>query len=307
MQQQFLSQNSPKALEGNSVSLSSDGNTLSVGARSYNGVGAVFIYVRQNGTWSTIPQTTLLGSSNSNLGISNAISYDGNTLVAGANTYNSNEGAAYVYQKTGSTWSNGVLLQGDISQPSVSQGFSVSISGDGLTIASCSSSYNNNDGALFIFKYNGTNWNLFQTMVGPTGSGASFGISSYFSSDGSVLIVGGSNYNSSTGAAWLYSNNGSAYVQQKFWQGTPGSSFGISVRISGDGSVAVIGDITYNTNGAVFVYDGPFWNTLQILQGTTQGSSDKQGGGCSISENGKTIAFVGSGANNAYGGIWIFG
>ncbi len=76
-----------------------------VGASGTNSsTGATYVFVRSGGTWSQ--QAELIASdgvSNDNFGISVAISRS--TAVVGADTKNANVGAAYVFVRSGTLWS----------------------------------------------------------------------------------------------------------------------------------------------------------------------------------------------------------
>ena len=115
---------------------------LQVSARNANqNTGVAFIYTRASTSVPWIVAATLNpGLSGSTFGRQVVISGDGGTVVVGASTYNSDEGAVFVYIRSGSTWSaspSGTLLT--TSAPYVSAanklGIDVSISSDGLIIA----------------------------------------------------------------------------------------------------------------------------------------------------------------------------
>jgi hypothetical protein len=93
---------------GLSLSISANGNTLAVGAPSYfGGVGAVWVFTRSGTTWtqqgSSIGPLNPPGSACS-FGSSISISADGNTLVAGAVNDGFGVGAAWVFTRSGSVW-----------------------------------------------------------------------------------------------------------------------------------------------------------------------------------------------------------
>ncbi len=93
---------------GSSVAISSDGNTVLVGAQIDNqSHGAAWVFVRSGSTWTQqgpklVPND---GSNapNSAFGSSVALSGDGNTAVIGGDM-DSGTGAAWVYTRSGATW-----------------------------------------------------------------------------------------------------------------------------------------------------------------------------------------------------------
>ena len=95
---------------GNSVALSSDGNTALVGAvfadiGSNTDQGAAYVFVRSGSTWAQQAKLTASdGAANDQFGFSVALSSDGNTALVGAWLAdigsNTDQGAAYVFAAT---------------------------------------------------------------------------------------------------------------------------------------------------------------------------------------------------------------
>jgi len=125
------------AFQGQSVSISGDGNTAIVGG-NYDDYysGAVWIFTRSNGVWSQ-QGNKLVGTGavgNAYQGTSVSISGDGNTAIVGGSGDSSNYGAAWIYHRSGSLWSQqGDKLVGTGAVGNANQGASVSISADGNT------------------------------------------------------------------------------------------------------------------------------------------------------------------------------
>jgi hypothetical protein len=120
--------------QGTSVSLSSDGNTLITGAPADTGAtGAAWIFTRSGVTWNQ--QDKLVGSNGTgaNQGQSVAVSGDGNTALVGGWLDNSFVGAAWVFVRSGNTWSEQQKLVGTGYIDLPSQGSSVALSDDGNT------------------------------------------------------------------------------------------------------------------------------------------------------------------------------
>jgi len=154
---------------GNSVALSSDGNTLAVGApaqptpdASPGGAGAAYVYTRTSGIWSqqalvtaSNPQAGDLVEAGDNFGGSVALSGDGNTLAVGAQFEDSgrtgvtpgsvdeatsgnaahDSGAVYVYKRTAGTWSQQAYVKASNTGADDTFGNSVALSNDGNTLA----------------------------------------------------------------------------------------------------------------------------------------------------------------------------
>ncbi|MCU0658545.1 MAG: hypothetical protein MUF64_25795, partial [Polyangiaceae bacterium] len=127
---------------GWSVALSSDGNTALIGAseESDGGTvlnGAAYVFTRTSGVWTQ--QQKILASdkaNNDNFGWSVALSSDGNTALIGAAREDdgpSNSGAAYVFTRTASVWTQQQkILAADKASGDVF-GNSVALSSDGNT------------------------------------------------------------------------------------------------------------------------------------------------------------------------------
>lgn len=89
---------------GSSCSLSSDGNTCSLGAPEDNINGSIYIFTRSGITWTQ--QARLVGTPSAQVeqGYSTSLSGDGNTVISGAPFDSSNVGAIWVFTRTGTTW-----------------------------------------------------------------------------------------------------------------------------------------------------------------------------------------------------------
>ena len=85
-------------------------------------------------------------------GQSVAISADGNTAIVGGPNDNSNAGGAWIFKRSGSTWTQqGAELVGTGATGAARQGKSVAISGDGTTVIIGGPGDNSNAGAVWIF------------------------------------------------------------------------------------------------------------------------------------------------------------
>jgi len=253
---------------GSSVKLSSDGDTLAVGAlgedsnatgidgdqgdNSASGSGAVYVFIRSGATWS---QQAYVKASNTEsfdrFGYSLGLSDDGNTLAVGAYT----EGSS----ATG--------IDGDQSDNTATD-----------------------SGAVYIFTRSGTTWTQQAYIkASNAGAGDKFGISIALSGDGNVLAVGAHYEDSSaiglngdqsnntateSGAAYLFNRSRGTWSQQAYIKAsnnTGGSDkLGKSVVLTADGATLAVGaryedssatgidgdqsDNTASASGAVYLY-----------------------------------------------------
>lgn len=239
---------------GCSVALSGDGNTAVVGAYGDNSsVGAAYIFVRDNGSWTQqgpkLVPTNNIGQLGY-FGIASAMSYDGNTVVIGAEGDAGYAGAAYVFRRSGGVWTQEAKFT-SIGGIGVTQyfGSAVAISGDGLTVGVGARGDNNFRGAAYMFvRTPGTsNWSNQGGKLVPTnilGTAQYFGSSIALSGDGNVALIGAYADNNFAGAVFNYNRFGvNWFNQQKFAPlgATGNSRYGSSVAISADGTVALVG------------------------------------------------------------------
>src|ERR1035438_118861 len=275
------------AEQGYSVALSSDGNTALVGGPNDNyntstlgWAGAAWVYTRSGGVWkqqgSKLVGTGAVG--NAKRGSSVALSADGHTAIVGGPDDNGGAGAAWVFTRSGSVWTQqGGKLVGTGAEGNASQGGSVALSSDGNTaiVGGATDSYYN--GAAWVFTRSGSVWTQQGGKLVAAGVAwnPTQGSSVALSGDGNTAIVGGpSNFgNAAMGAAWVYTGSGGVWTQQSgnlVGTGAVGAADqGSSVALSSDGNTAIVGGSRDNTSagaaGAAWVYtrSGGVW----FLQG----------------------------------------
>jgi hypothetical protein len=269
-------------------SISGDGLTIAVGAM--NGKkGYIFLY--SGGSWSqqaAIANPTG-GTHNSDFGNKCALSQDGNTMVMTARSdhalANDFDGAAYVFVRSGTSWSMQQKIQASVSEgPSAKFGESCDISWDGNTIAIGCFRCNTNSGAVFVFTRSGSTWtqeqkiqptdiaqqDLFAITVGISGDGNSIVAGSYSEDNGSFL---------SAGALYAFSRSGTTWSQEiKLYSSDTASNdeFGYGVAIAKDTGTVIAGArfeaASGVKSGSAYVFTAPLSSalrdTLSIEAGT---------------------------------------
>ncbi len=295
---------------GESVALSSDGNTLAVSAptedsaatgingdqadNSITNAGAVYVFTRSGTTWTQ--QAYVKASSNiytaKAFGLSLALSGDGDTLAVGAD------------DRSNATGING-------SQSNTSAGGS---------------------GAVYVFTRGGTTWSQqAYVKASNTEGGDAFGEDVALSSDGNTLVVGaggedsnatginGSQTNNSastSGAVYVFTRGGGTWSQQAYVKASntdANDRFGIYVALSGDGNTLAVsavdvvthgeasnatginGDQTNNSapnSGAVYVFtrSGTTWTQQAYVKSSNSEASDRFGWGIALSGDGNRLA-----------------
>jgi hypothetical protein len=202
-----------RALQGFSVSLSSDGNTALVGGYADSGnVGASWVFTRTGSVWAQqgrkLVGTGAMGSSRQ--GNSVALSGDGNTAMLGGYADDSLKGAVWVFTQVNGIWSQeGAKLIGSGAVNGVLgafQGYSVSLSSNGNSAIVGGYPDNNFAGAAWVYTRTGGVWSqLGSKLVGSGAAGnAELGVSVSLSADGNTAIVGGFADDTLKGAAWVF-------------------------------------------------------------------------------------------------------
>ena len=306
---------------GSSVALSGDGSTALIGGPGDNGrVGAAWVFTRSGSTW-TQQGSKLTGSGeigNGEFGWSVALSGDGSTGLIGGRSDNGGVGAAWVYTRSGSTWTQqGSKLTGSGEIGNGLFGASVALSSDGGTALIGAPRDNATIGAAWVFTRSGSTWTQQGSkLTGAGGSGtgaAGWGVA--LSADGSTALVGGLLDNTSAGAAWVYVRSGSTWAQQgsklTIRIGENGSGeLGSSVALSGDGNLALIGGPGDSNNaGAVWVFtrsNGVWTDQGPKLTGAGETGAGQFGASVSLSSDGGTAVIGGPADNGGRGAAWVF-
>ena len=293
---------------GTSVALSADGNTAVIGGPGDGTHGAVWIFTRSGSAWSQ-QGSKLTGSGatgETHIGFGVAVSADGATALAGGPGDESETGAAWVFTRSGPTWSQqGEKLTGAAEESGFAQfGLSVSLSGDGSAALIGGPADSGDAGAAWAFTRSASAWSQQgKKLTGGGESGAGqFGLSVALSATGSTAMIGGPHDNVQVGAAWPFARSGSTWSQQGAkLRGGPEEigegQFGQSVALSSDGSTALIG--AYFENEVV----GAAWEFIRHASAWESLGGKKVGGGEEgKAEYGLSVALSADGDSGLVGG-----
>jgi FG-GAP repeat len=305
---------------GRSVALSADGDTALVGApRDNSGLGAVWVFTRSGATW--VQQAELTGSDESGrgwFGRSVALSADGDTALVGGYVDHSNVGAAWVFRRSSSTWTQqGSKLTGAEEAGAGEFGWSVALSGDGETALVGGREDGGGVGAAWVFVRSGSTWaQQGSKLTGGEEAGAGeFGDGVALSGDGETALVGGREDAGGVGAAWVFVRSGSTWAQQgsKLTGGEEAGAgeLGDSVALSVDGETALLGGEQDGGGvGAawVFVRSGSAWAQQgSKLTGGEERGKGELGWSVALSGEGDTALIGGIGDSAKAGAAWAFG
>ena len=303
---------------GRSVSFSSDGSRVAIGAPGNDGNGSdsghVRIYDYNGSAWTQLG-TDIDGEAAGDLsGWSVSLSSDGSRVAIGAkdnagNGSDSGHVRVFKYQVISgtATWTQlGLDIDGEAANDY--SGESVSLSSDGSRVAigaRGNDDNGSNSGHVRIFSYTPSgvsSWTQVGIDIDGEAAGDLSGRSVSLSSDGSRVAIGASGNDenrSNSGHVRIYNYNGSAWVQvgADIDGEAENDGSGESVSLSSDGSRVAIGALANDDNGSnsghVRVYSISSGETYQYVW-------DVDGGG--IPSNGTYYATVAAAdkAGNAY-------
>jgi FG-GAP repeat len=330
---------------GSAVALSADGTTALVGApRNHPAAGAVWVFTRAGSAW--LQQGSPLNSGgpetepgpceaepeepgDCGFGASVALSADGNTALIGSPITTepcsepagvcSGQGAASVYVRSGTTWTQQgpPLTGGEEETPSAHFGRSVALSADGNTALVAAPGDHAHHGAVWTFVRSGSSWTQLGPKITPGKEGLEdfFGAGLAVSADGSTALVGGPGNFGGDGAAWVFARSGSGWTQQgsKLTGRAEESGlarFGRSVAISQDGSLALVGGFADNAHtGAAWTFarSGSVWTQV----GTKLTASEEVGHALfgrsvALAPDGSSALIGGPGDSAKEGAAWAF-
>jgi lipocalin len=307
--------------QGYAVSISADGNTALVSSYAdSNNTGAIWLFTRSGSVWSQ-QGAKLVGTGSSGTpyqGFSAALSSDGNTAIVGGYWDNNFAGAAWVFVRVGSTWSQqGSKLVGSGGSANAEQGYSVALSSDGNTAIVGGPNDNSGVGAAWVYTRTNRVWTQQGTkLIGAGGVGnQSQGWSVALSADGNTALVGGSDDNSFAGAGWVFTRTANVWSQQgNKLVGTGAAGIAhqaTSVSLAADGNTAMLGgsdDNNFAGASWIFTRAGSVWSQFgsKLVGSGAVGTNVRQGISVGLSGDGST-AIVGGFADNSFAGAaWVF-
>ena len=291
---------------GSSVVIS--GETIIVGAPAGPGwldeTGAAYVFTRSSGVWTQQAKLTGDDSAIEDL-FGKSVAFANETAIIGANLHDeveSDTGAAYVFTRSGSVWTQQAKLTADDAAQSDAFGYFVSISGDTAVVGAPwdDDGVSNESGSAYIFTRSGGAWTQQAKLTAADfATDDRFGQSVAISGDTAFVgSAGNDNHGIDAGAVYLYTHSEDAWTQQA--KLTPddsarGEYFGCSVSVSDD--TAIIGvyrdeDNGYESGAAyVFTYSESGWAQQAKLTADDIAENDYFGYVVAISGN---TAVIGS-------------
>jgi hypothetical protein len=330
----------PGNLLGFSVAVSADGATLAAGAYGKDaGRGAVYVFQRPAGGWTTGTETAILTASDrvggDFFGFSLALSADGSTLAVGtplANAPADDQGAVYLYERPGGGWATSSTFAAKLtaSDGAISDqlGSATALSADGATVATGAPNAAGVKGAAYIFLRPGGGWATTAAFTAKltASDGAvpdAFGSSIALAGDGATVAIGAPLANAPAidqGAVYVFQRPGGGWVTTSAFtaklgasDGNTGDFLGASVALTPDGSALAAGANGKSSNtGTAYFYQRPgaTWATTSTfaakLTASDGATSDNFGQAIALSADGGAVAAGAPGDDSARGGAYVF-
>ena len=189
-----------------------EGDTAVVGVSADGNLrGSVQVFVRSGATW-TAQQRILASDGISPDGFARSVAINGNTLIVGAPIASGGSfrtGAAYVFVRSGSVWTQQQKLFTAENRPQSSFGAGVAIENNTIIVSSPLNNIPTNGGAAFVFQRSGTVWTETQKISGADSKiGDAFGNSVDLSNSNAVIGSAGDAIGSLfAGSAYLFALN----------------------------------------------------------------------------------------------------
>jgi hypothetical protein len=302
---------------GRSVSVS--GDTAIVGAYFADVVGnsdqgAAYVFVRSGGTWTGQQNLTASdGAADDLFGWS--VSVSGDTAVVGTihgDGSVASSGSAYVFVRSGSTWTEQAKLTASDGATDDWFGSSVSLNGDTVVVGAHYDDDNGlQSGSAYVFVRSGSTWTEQAKLRASDGAVYDYFGHSVSVSGGTVVV--GAHGDDDNGSSYVFERSGSAWTEEAKLTASDGAvwdDFGWSVSVSGD--TAVVGTDT-DTDGSAYVFvrtgssPSSTWSEQAKLSASDGAAWDNFGWSVSVSGDTAVVgAYWADGSVSASGGAYVF-
>ena len=326
----LASDGQPGEYLGTSVAISDDGSTIVAGAPYWpangQGNGALYVFVMPHGGWKNATQNARLTTTDgADVNLGDAVALSGNTIVAGGETFNTDQGAAYVYVKPNGGWRN--MTQSARLTPSdgkdADMGWSVAISGDTVVAGAPLTGTGSEGNGAYVFVEPKAGWkNSTETAKLTASGGTGFELGRSVSISGDTIAVGAPRRRADNGAVCVYvkPDGGWRSMTQNATLTVPpeDNSLGYSVSADSTGKNIIAGDPGWQDGlgqGAVVLFVKPTagWRTTSNFKTRLTASDGKNPDqlGTSVSAAGSSIVagapYATIGSNPEEGAAYVFG
>ena len=300
---------------GHAVAIS--GDTVVVGA-PYDDIatsvnqGSAYVFVRSGGSWSLQAKLTAADGAASD-GFGHAVAISGDTIVVGADGDNAatvDQGSAYVFVRSASTWSQQAQLTAADGAASDYFGSSVAVSGDTVVVGAWGDDVGANagQGSAYVFVRSGTSWSAQQKLTAADGAASDY-FGSSVAISGGTAVVGAPNDDvgarEDQGSAYVFVRSGTTWSEQQKLtadDGVAGDYFGLSVAVSGNTVVVgapwkIVGVKADQGAAYVFTRSGATWSQQAQLIGANGAAGDDFGYSVAISGAAVLVGAYGADVN----------
>ena len=304
---------------GHSAAMS--GDTIVVGKPEFGGdtLGAVYVFIKPASGWADMTESAKLTASDVTRWLGYSVAISGDTIVAGAPDPNSS-GAAYVFVKPASGWSNmtETAKLTVTNQTTYSFGSSVSLSGNTLVVGTCIDRGFCIDGA-YVFLKPKSGWNTTSKYKARLTASDDMGSQPCFSCAVSILgnvvvagapeaTVGSNNYR---GAAYVFVKPASGWTDMtetaKLTASDGGAPGGLGYSVVLIGNTVVAG--ASGGQGAVCVFVKPATGWASMTETAKLTASDGRPEdllGSSVATDGSRVVAGAYGAKGRLGTAYVF-
>ena len=295
---------------GTSVSVS--GDTALIGARlddaPLSNSGSAYVFTRVGTIWSEEDKLTASDATSDDI-LGQSVSLSGDTALVGAHIADGNvvsSGAAYVYTRSGTLWSEEAKLEASDGASGDQFGWSVSLSGDTALVGAQFDDAPTNSGSAYVFTRAGTVWSEEAILrASDAALEDRFGVSVSVSVSGDVALIGAYLDDapiSNQGSAYLFSRTVTTWIEGgklTASDGTASDFVGYSVSLSGNS--ALVG--AYGVDIPIAGDAGSAYVSLISTTPATTYCTGKTGNLCGTG----TISFTGTPSASATSGFIVRG
>jgi hypothetical protein len=266
---------------GRTTAISDDGLSIASAAwnndNGANNAGAVYVYDFDGVNWVQRGIEIMGAAADDMIGFSIDLNSDGTVLAIGNplsdGTGFNESGKIEIYKWDGTIWSPKGLIAPSIADIRIGTSIALDSIGDAIVLGAPGNGNVTPAGRPYVYDWNGSIW--IERGSFPTLSGDSFfGSTVDIASDGNTVIVGaknGGNLQAGTGEVWMYSWNGSAWIDKgSGLSGAFETEFGKCVAMSSSGNVIVVGNVN-ESSVSIYEWNGTNWSLkgIEIIELTT--------------------------------------
>jgi MYXO-CTERM domain-containing protein len=298
---------------GWSVSQISDRIVVGAPAGGQDEPGAAYVFVQSGGTWTQEAKLTV-SAPPGNPQFGYAVSASDSTVIVGARYAQESAGAAYVFARNGTIWTQQAELLASDGAQGDELGTSVALSGGTAVVGAPARDFHH--GVAFVFAQSGTTWTQQAELSANDGAtDDAFGTSVALSGTTAIVGAPGRPVHGYDGAGVLYvfGQSGATWAQQvelSASDAAAGDNLGQSVSMYGD---TVIAGAPFADGPAgvayVFARSGAAWTQEARLTASADTSVETFGGSVSLDDG---TAVIGTAAPTVFadsppGAAFVFG